>query len=104
VGRRHPDVQDDDVGRLRVDDPQEALGVAGLADDLEPRARERGRQRLPQEVRVVGEGDAHVRIVPSPIGRRTGADPRIASRWSGAGPADPGSSRTDACRMQQRGA
>ena len=36
VRRRHPDVDDRDVRPVGADLAQEVLGVAGLADDLQP--------------------------------------------------------------------
>ena len=62
VGRRHPHVDHDDIGTFALDEREKAGHVHGLADDLEPRGREGGRQRLAEQHRVVGEDDADRRF------------------------------------------
>ena len=58
VGRRHPDVDDRDVGLVGADLAQQVLGVAGLAGDLEARLLEQAGEALAQEDGVVGDDDA----------------------------------------------
>jgi hypothetical protein len=58
VGRRHPDVDDGDVGAVRADLAQQVLGVPGLAGDLEAGLLEQAREALAQQHGVISEHDA----------------------------------------------
>ena len=58
VGRRHPDVDDRDVGTVLADGGQERLGIAGLGDDVETGLDQQPGDPLPQEERVVGQDEA----------------------------------------------
>ena len=59
VGRRHPHVDDGDVGLVGADLAQQLLGVARLADDLEPRLLQQPHQALAQQGRIVGDDYSH---------------------------------------------
>ena len=59
VRRRHPDVDDRDVGRVRAHLQQQLVGGPGLADDLEAGLLEQLRDALAEQDGVVGEDDAH---------------------------------------------
>jgi hypothetical protein len=54
VPGRHADVHDGEIGQLLADDGQQALRVAGLADDGEARAFQEARQRFPEQHVIVG--------------------------------------------------
>ena len=58
VRRRHPHVDDGDVGLVGADLAQQVLGVARLAGDLEARLLEQPRETLAQQHGVIGEHDA----------------------------------------------
>ena len=79
VGRRHPHVDDGDVGLVGADLAQQLLGVAGLADDLEPGLLEQAHHALAQQGRVVGDDYPHGilarTVVPSPAGLSTSSSP-----------------------------
>jgi len=62
LGRRHPDVDDRDVGLVRADLQQQILRGAALTDYLESRVLEQPRDPLTQENGVVGNGDADARL------------------------------------------
>ena len=83
VGRRHPDVHDRHVRRVRAHLEHQLVGVRGLADDLEAGVGEDAGDAFPEEDGIFGEDYAHgisARIlVPSP-GRLT--IPRRPSRAS----------------------
>jgi hypothetical protein len=57
IGRWHPDVDDGEVRPLALDERQQAGDIVGLADDLEARGGESGRQGLAEEDGIVGEDD-----------------------------------------------
>ena len=57
VRRRHPDVDDRDVGLVGADLAQQVLGVAGLADDVEARLFEQAHETLAQQHGVIGDHD-----------------------------------------------
>jgi hypothetical protein len=57
VGRRHPDVDDGDVGLVGADLAHQVLRVTGLADDVEARLFEQAHETLAQEHGVVGDHD-----------------------------------------------
>ena len=59
VGRRHPDVDDRDVGRVAAHLEQEVVRGARLAGDLEAGPLQQLRDALPEENRVVCDHDAH---------------------------------------------
>jgi hypothetical protein len=63
--RRHPDIDDRDIGAVRADLQQQIFGGAALADDLESRVLEQTRDPLAQKYGVVGEDDADARLVAS---------------------------------------
>ena len=63
VRRRHPDVDDRDVGLVGADLAHQVLGVAGLAHDLEARFLEQAAQALAQEDGVVGDHDAKGELI-----------------------------------------
>src|SRR6188508_1161816 len=58
VGRRHADIDHEDVRARCADELDEPVDPVGLADDLEPAGSERRRDGLAQEHRVIGEDDA----------------------------------------------
>ena len=70
LGRRHPDVDDRDIGLVHRDVAQQVLGVSRLRDDVEAGVPEQARDSLAQEHGVVGEHDADGR----------GAGPRAQRR------------------------
>ena len=86
VRRRHPDIDHRDVRIAVLDEPQQRVDIAGLADHLEARRGKRRRQRLAEEHGIVGEDHAHgitARIVvPPPGGLSTLSRPRIAATLS----------------------
>jgi len=55
VGRRHPDVDDREVGTKLADELDEVESGAGLTDDLEARTLEQPCQALAEENVVVGQ-------------------------------------------------
>ena len=57
VGRRHPDVDDRDVGVVLADGDEERVGVADLGDDLEAGLDQQPGDPLAQEERVVGQDE-----------------------------------------------
>ena len=59
VRRRHPDVDDRDVRRVRVDGRDELVGVRRLGDDVEARAAQQRGDPLADQQAVVGDDDAH---------------------------------------------
>ena len=71
VGRRHPYVDHRHVGTFGPDQRQQLLGVAGLADHLEPLEPEQLGHARPEQDGVVGEDYAHgstaVTRVPRPV-------------------------------------
>jgi len=57
VGRRHPDVDDREVGPEVTDELDQLDGGAGLADDLEAGGLEQACQPLTEKDTVVGQHD-----------------------------------------------
>jgi hypothetical protein len=53
VARRHPDVNDRELGPMFADERDQLRGVAALTDDLEPSALEQARQTFAKEDFVV---------------------------------------------------
>ena len=53
VEPRHPDVHQDDIGVVQVDGGQDAVAVAGLADDLDLRGAGQHRRQSGTDQRVV---------------------------------------------------
>ena len=58
VGRRHPDVDDDDVGLGHVDGSRQFDRVCDLADNLETDLGQEAREPLAQEQLVIRDHDA----------------------------------------------
>src|SRR5690348_12866162 len=73
--RWHPDVDDRNVRRGRVDERKQALGVAGLPGDFEAALDEQPSEAFAEQQRVVGERYAHgssaLTHVPPPGGLTT---------------------------------
>src|SRR5436305_1720711 len=59
VRRRHPDVDDRDVGPLLLDERLQPVRVARLARHLEPGVGQQSREALAEEQRVVGDRYPH---------------------------------------------
>jgi len=59
VRRRHPDVGDRHVRSLRADVPQQLVGIARLADDVEAGRLQQVDDPDPQQHRVLGDDHAH---------------------------------------------
>ncbi len=55
LGRRHPNVMDDERGRLLGHEPVQFFGVGRLADDFEARAFEDPGQPLPKQHGVISD-------------------------------------------------
>jgi hypothetical protein len=60
VGWRHPNINHGEVRALAIDEGQEAWDVVGLADDVEARGGERGREGLAEKDGIVSEDDPDV--------------------------------------------
>ena len=55
--RRHPNVNDDELGPVLADERQQLVRVAGLTDNLEVGPLQEARQTFAQENVVVGDDD-----------------------------------------------
>ena len=116
VGRRHPDVDDHQVGALLADGPQQLLGVGHGRDDLEAAVGQQLGQALPQQHGVLGDHDSHgsstVIVVGPPGGLSMARVPSTAAaRWAspssplpaaGAAPPWPSSLTTTRSRSPRR--
>ena len=75
VRRRHPHVDDGEIGRVLADRAAQAVGVVDGGDDLVAGVLEQPPQALAQERLVLGDHDAHgssaTTAVPSPRGLET---------------------------------
>src|SRR5262249_40228190 len=84
--RRHPDVDDRDVGLPGRDCPTQRVGVADLGDDVDAVVDENVRNALPQEQGVVSDHCAHgisaTTRVPPAAGDSTRSVPPSASTRS----------------------
>ena len=83
---RQPDVDDREVGLVRVDDPEQPRAVLGDGDDLDPALAHERDEALAQQRVVLGDHDPHgssTRItVPAPGPPITASVPSSASaRW-----------------------
>jgi hypothetical protein len=58
MGRRHPDVDHHQLGRLVADQRQELNTVAGLPHHVKARTLEQGSQTLAEQVVVLGQDHA----------------------------------------------
>ena len=56
--RRHPYVDDDELGLVLTYEPKEFVRIAGLTDDLEARSLEQACEPFAQKDVVVGHDDA----------------------------------------------
>ena len=56
--RRHPYVDDDELGLVLTYEPEEFVRIAGLTDDLEARSLEQACEPFAQKDVVVGHDDA----------------------------------------------
>jgi hypothetical protein len=72
VRRRHPDVDDRDVGVVARDLEDEVVGARCLRDDVDTGVAEQGRESVADEQAVVGDHDPHgitaEIVVPVPTG------------------------------------
>src|SRR6185369_7433280 len=86
VRRRHPDVDDRDVGRMCVHGLDELVGVCRLGGDLDAPVPEQADDPAPHEQVVVGDHGAHgssaITVVPPPGGLATRSRPPSASTRS----------------------
>ena len=84
--RREADVDDREVGLVAADDPQQALAVLGLGDDVDVVLAQQRDDALAQQREVLGDHDPHGSsawmVVPRPAGSRPSSVPSSAStRW-----------------------
>ena len=86
VGRRQPDVDDRDVGRVAAHLQEQVVGGLAAAHDLEPVLVQQRARALAQEDAVLGDHDAHgisaLTRVPPPCGLQTRSRPPSASTRS----------------------
>jgi hypothetical protein len=81
VGRRHPDVDDHQIGLVLAHEVDEVLRIAGLTGDLKAGLLEQPRETLAQEDIVVRDDDA-VPLVRGRFGRcatLSGRPPAVSS-------------------------
>ena len=81
--RRHPDVEDGDVGSVGPNKLHERLRIGGLADYIEPKISRNANQTLAKQSRVVddrqSQGISATRCVPAPAGLLMEILPPIAA-------------------------
>ena len=98
VRRRHPDVDDRDVGCVLVDHGEQLVGVGGPGHDVDPRLGEQVGQAVAQQPGVVGDHDPHGSTASTvvPVAAAGDGEPPTGRLHPVAQAAQPGSVRVGA--------